>query len=83
MNKYTPREAVCDYMGWSFDEAPDYRYQYGRTTKPVYSTSKGAVCATNEGEQPPNKKDFPWKRATGSQADYCASRGKIIWIAEE
>jgi hypothetical protein len=77
----SPREAVCQYMGWDFAEAGDYRYHYGRTSAPIYSTADGYVCATATGKKPPKYDGLHWKEAAGSNAEYCKIRGKTVWIA--
>jgi hypothetical protein len=77
----SPREAVCQYMGWEFSEAADHRYHYGRTSAPIYSTSDGYVCAAANGKKAPKYDGLEWKEATGSSADYCKSRGQTVWIA--
>jgi hypothetical protein len=81
---FSPREAVCAYMGWDFQEASDYRYHYGRTALPVYSTASGYICAVATGKKPPktDQDDFNWVEATGSQAEYCKSRGKTIYLSD-
>lgn len=81
MHKFSPREAVCQYMSWEFSEASDYRYHYGRTSIPVYSTSDGLVCAVPNGKKPPNMDLINWVEATGSQAEYCKSNGKTIFVS--
>ena len=86
---FTPREAVCQYMGWSYDEAPDYRYHHGMTKTPIYSMSDGYVCALPNGKKVPKADeeyinnyddDRQFVEATGDIAEYCKSRGKTIWI---
>lgn len=84
MPKFSPREAVCTYQSWDFAEAADYRYQSTRNSLPIYSTADGYVCAMANGKKPPKKDSngFPnlWLQATGSQAEYCKSRGYTVWI---
>ncbi len=77
----TPREAICTYMGWDFSEAADYRYHYGRTAIPVYSTADGYVCATANGKKPPADESFQWVEATNTTAVYCKNRGKTVWVS--
>lgn len=79
---FTPREAVCQYMGWEFSEAAEYRYHYGKTSAPIYSTSNGYVCAVANGRKPPACEGIEWKEAPGSEADYCKSRGKTVYISK-
>lgn len=79
-NTITPREAVCQYMGWDYQEAGEHRYHYGRTSAPIYSTSDGYVCAVANGKKPPEY-GLSWQRATGSTADYCALRGRTVFVA--
>lgn len=79
--KFSPREAVCQYMGWEFSEAADYRYHYGRTSAPIYSTLIGYVCAVSNDKKPPKYDGLFWTEATGSNADYCKSKGKTVYVA--
>jgi hypothetical protein len=83
----SPREAVCQYMGWEFNEAHEYRYHYGRTIIPVYSTIDGVICAVKNGKKPPkidpddnHTSQFDWVEATGITAEYIKTRGKTIYI---
>lgn len=78
--RMSPREAVCQYMGWDFSEAGDYRYHYGRTSSPIYTTSDGYVCAVATGKKPP-KYGIEWVEATGSNADFCKAFGKTIYTS--
>lgn len=85
VNKFTPREAICTYMGWDFSEAGDYRYHYGRTVNPVYSMPDGYICSCANGKKPAKTdahgNEWNWHEAKGSQAEYCKSRGKTIWVS--
>jgi hypothetical protein len=81
---FTPKEAVCQYMGWSYDDANDYRYHYGLTKIPIYSTADGYICATASGKRVPKHDEEyiggKFVEATGTQADYCKTKGKTVWI---
>jgi hypothetical protein len=82
---FSPREAVCQFAGWDFAEAADYRYHYGRTQQPVYSIPDGYICALANGKKPA-KTDregylWNWKEATGSAAEYCKYRGYTVWVS--
>ncbi len=74
----SPREAVCQYMGWEFSEASDHRYHYGRTSAPIYSTQDGYVCAVKNGKKPP-KYGLDWKEAP--KAEWLKKQGQTIYIA--
>ena len=78
---FSPREAVCTFQGWEFSEANDYRYHYGRTSGPIYSTSNGYICAVANGKKPHAYDGLTWVEATGSQAEYCKSRGKTLFVS--
>lgn len=80
MTNFNSREAVCQYMGWEYGEASEYRYHYGRTSVPVYSMLDGYVCALRNGRKPP-RDGMMWREATGGTADYCKSRGQTVWTA--
>lgn len=79
-----PRDAICQYTGWDYDESADYRYKYGLTGIPVYSTADGFICCTSVQDHQPNTNgifdDSLWKRATGEVADYAVGNGRQIWI---
>ena len=81
----TPREAVCQYNGWDFAEAADYRYHGSRITSPaVYSMSQGVCFALQTGKTPPPKiaKYFEAQpvEATGTTAEWLKSQGQTIWL---
>ncbi len=77
---FSNREAVCQYMGWEFSEASDYRYHYGRTSAPIYTTPTGFICAVTNGKNPP-KYGFTWVEAKND--DWCRQNGKTIFISTE
>jgi hypothetical protein len=77
----SPREAVCQYSGWEFSESADYRYHYGRTAGPIYSTPTGYICAVANGKKPHAYDGLTWAEAIGSAADYVKSKGKTIYIS--
>lgn len=81
--KMSPREAICQYMGWEYSEASDYRYQYGRSAIPVYSTSDGLVCATANGKKPPKADStgwvYAWKEVTTGNAVWIKNLGYTVW----
>lgn len=86
---FSPKEAVCQFMGWNYDDANDYRYHAGMTSIPVYSTPDGYICATSNGKKVPKRvveyignddPDVVFVEATGLQAEYCKARGKTIWV---
>lgn len=79
--KLSPREAICQYMGWEFSEASDYRYHYGRTSSPIYSTNDGYVCCVANGKKPPKYPGLTWQEVAGSTAEWAKNNGKTIYIA--
>lgn len=76
------KEAICSYLGWSYEDLEDMRYHYGLTSIPVYATSNGFICAAKIGKKPATHTDgmdFEWKVATGGNAEYCKQFGWIIY----
>jgi hypothetical protein len=76
----SPREAVCTYIGWDFSESLDYRYHYGRTSAPIYSTSDGYICAVATKKKPPKYDGLEWTLAKGTTAEFITNQGKDIYI---
>lgn len=84
MNNFSPKEAICAYTGWESAECAEYRYHYGRTGIPVYSTAEGFICACPNGKKPPNQDaSFGWKEASGSSAAFCKSFGKTTFVSND
>lgn len=77
----SPREAVCQYANWEFSEASDYRYHYGRTSGPIYTTATGYICAVANGKKPHAYNGLMWREATGSTAEFIKSQGQTVYTA--
>jgi len=83
----SPREAVCQYLGISWDSLGDYTYHPGSTATAMYTSGDEYICATANGKKP-SKKDQEYitngegyfVEATGQSAEYCKSRGRTIWV---
>jgi len=85
MNKFSNKEAVATYLGWSFDDVEDYRYHYGLTKAPIYTAGNKYIMALPNGKKP-TKHDVEYigefKEMTDSMGEYCKSRGRTVWIFE-
>lgn len=82
------REGICEVMGWEWSEAADYRYQPTRNAIPIYSTSRGSICATRAGKRPPaaNRDGVRWNWTAlhnETTAWLAVEHDMAFWVANE
>jgi hypothetical protein len=51
------KEALATFLGMDVAEIDDYRYHYGRTTKPVWAFTSSYYCVTKINEKPAKYRD--------------------------
>lgn len=72
-------EAVANVLGWDIQDVKDNRYQYGRTSKPVFTAGDSYYCA---GETPArfyeDHNRWKWERVGNPLNE---KQGWIVWKA--
>lgn len=74
-------QALAHNTGMDVTELKDYRYHYGRTSKPIWSIDNQYYCVTLLNESPANHRDgmvFEWVKLTDN---FAAHYGYQIWIS--
>jgi hypothetical protein len=75
MKRYTSAQVIAETFGIDFSDMKDYRYQAGRSDKPIYSIDDDYYCASKIGNKPAEHFtiDFEWSKQESVFAD------KIGW----
>lgn len=81
MKRYTAPSVLAQEFCWDISDIQDYRYQYGRSDRPIYAIGNTFWCAVKKGQKPARHKeiDFEWKEYNSKFAD---SIGWQIWKCE-
>lgn len=79
MKRYTTAHVLAEVFSWDYSDIQECRYQYGRTSKPVFTIGDDYYTATKIGQKPPKHSgglDFNWEKVESKIAD---SIGWQVW----
>lgn len=78
MKRYTAPTVLAMEFCWSNSDLQEYRYQYGKTDRPIYAIGDYYWCAVKVGQKPAKHQsiDFEWEKY---DSKFATSIGWQIW----
>ena len=83
MKSYTAKTILATQFGWDLSDLEDYRYQYGRTDRPVYAIGNECFCAVKIGQKPAKHQggiNWEWEK---DHSVFAESYGWQNWKASD
>lgn len=83
MKRYQAKTILAMEFGWDSSDLDDYRYHYGRTSKPVFAIGNEYFCAVKIDQKPAkhyDNEEWEWEKYKSSFAE---SNGWQIWVSKD